>query len=63
MMKKFLYIFIMDLGISPFIQCYNDANFLSACVLSDRDDFLKELLSHTYVLYNEDDKDVFEESF
>ena len=48
-MKKFIYFFIIDLGISPFVKCYNKKNLLEACIKSRRFDTLKELLSHTYI--------------
>jgi hypothetical protein len=48
-MKKFIYFFIMDLGISPFVKCFDGKNLLEACIKSRRFDTLKELLSHTYI--------------
>ena len=47
-MKQFVYIFILDLGISPFIKCYQEKSLIQACITSRRYDFLRELLSHRY---------------
>ena len=44
--KQFLYFFILDLGISPFIKCYEKKSIIQACIVSKRLDFLRELLSH-----------------
>jgi hypothetical protein len=46
--KKFLYFFILDLGLSPFIKCYEKKSIIQACIVSGRFDFLRELLSHEY---------------
>lgn len=62
MMKKFVYIFIIDLGISPFVQCYNGRNLFQACIHSQRLDFFEELLSHKYELLNNRDLDTFRNS-
>lgn len=51
-MKKFVYFFLLDLGISPFIKCYRNKTLMAACVQSKRLDFMKELLSHKYECYN-----------
>jgi hypothetical protein len=32
--KKFLYYFIMDLGLSPFIKCYEKKSIIQACIIS-----------------------------
>jgi hypothetical protein len=48
--KKFLYYFIIDLGLSPFIKCYEKKSIIQACIVSGRLDFLRELLSHEYEL-------------
>ena len=50
-MKKFIYFFIIDLGISPFVKCYQGKTLIEACIDSRRLDTLKELLSHTYVVH------------
>jgi hypothetical protein len=61
-MKKFLYFFIMDLGISPFVKCYKNKSILQACISSKRFDFLRELLSHTYEVLTPNDIEVFKKS-
>jgi hypothetical protein len=48
--KKFLYFFILDLGLSPFIKCYEKKSIIQACIVSASFDFLRELLSHEYEL-------------
>ena len=53
LMKQFIYIFIIDLGISPFIKCYKEKNFFQACIISEQKNFLQELLSHIYEVYDE----------
>jgi hypothetical protein len=61
-MKKFLYYFIIDLGISPFVKCYEKKSIVQACVRSGRLDFLRELLSHEYELLNNKDVEIFKKS-
>ena len=61
-MKKFLYFFIIDLGISPFVKCYKSKSILQACISSNRLDFLRELLSHTYEVLAPDDIEIFKKS-
>jgi len=61
-MKKFLYYFIIDLGISPFVKCYEKKSIIQACVRSGRLDFLRELLSHKYELLNNKDVEIFKKS-
>jgi hypothetical protein len=61
-MKKFLYYFIIDLGISPFVKCYEKKSIIQACVRSGRLDFLRELLSHEYELLNNKDVEIFKKS-
>ena len=51
-MKKFVYIFLFDLGISPFIKCYQEKSLAQACVTARRFDFLRELLSHKYECFD-----------
>jgi hypothetical protein len=51
-MKKFVYIFLFDLGISPFIKCYQEKSLVQACVTSRRFDFLREILSHKYECFD-----------
>ena len=51
-MKEFVYVFIIDLGISPFVKCYQNKSIVQACVLSRRLDFLRELLCHKYEVMN-----------
>lgn len=53
--KKFLYYFIIDLGISPFIKCYEKKSIIQACIVSNRLDFLRELISHEYEVLSEKD--------
>lgn len=54
-MKKFVYIFVLDLGISPFIKCYQEKSLVQACVIARRNDFLRELLSHKYEMLTKSD--------
>ena len=61
-MKKFLYYFIMDLGISPFVKCYEKKSIIQACIKSGRLDFLRELLSHEYELLSKEDVEIFKTS-
>ena len=61
-MKKFLYFFIIDLGISPFVKSYQNKSILQACISSNRLDFLRELLSHTYEVLSPDDIEIFQKS-
>lgn len=53
--KRFIYLFIMDLGISPFVKCYDHKTLISATVHSGRIRFLQELLSHRYVVIHAND--------
>ena len=46
LMKKFIYMFILDIGISPFVKCYEGCNLIQGCIEAYRIDFLKELLMH-----------------
>jgi hypothetical protein len=57
-MKEFVYVFIIDLGISPFVKCYQNKSIVQACVLSRRLDFLRELLSHQYEVMNPKQVDI-----
>ena len=61
-MKKFLYFFILDLGISPFVKCYEKKSIIQACIKSGRLDFLRELLSHDYELLDKHDVEIFKKS-
>lgn len=61
-MKKFVYLFILDLGISPFIKCYRNKTLIHACVVSNRADFMRELLSHHYECYDVKDWETFAKS-
>ena len=61
-MKKFVYIFVLDLGISPFIKCYQEKSLVQACVLARRNDFLRELLSHKYEMLTKNDFEDFVKS-
>ena len=61
-MKQFVYIFILDLGISPFIKCYQEKSLIQACIVSRRYDFLRELLSHQYELITPKAFEEFEKS-
>ena len=61
-MKKFLYFFIMDLGISPFVKCYEKKSIVQACIKAERLDFLRELLCHEYELLNKKDAEIFKKS-
>ena len=47
-MKEFVYLFIAELGISPFVKCYQNKSIVQACIYSRRLDFLRELLQHEY---------------
>jgi hypothetical protein len=47
-MKRFVYFFVLDLGISPFVKSYRGRSLMHACVESGRVDFMRELLSHKY---------------
>lgn len=58
-MKEFVYVFIIDLGISPFVKCYQNKSIVQACVLSRRLDFLRELLSHEYEVLNPKEVKIF----
>jgi hypothetical protein len=53
-MKKFVYFFVLDLGISPFVKCYKSKSLIHACVESGRLDFMRELLKHKYECWTED---------
>jgi hypothetical protein len=57
-MKKFLYFFIIDLGVSPFIKCYEKKSIIQACIVSNRLDFLRELLTHEYEVLTEKDAEI-----
>ena len=59
LMKRFVYIFIADLGISPFVKCYNKRSIIQACIASEREDMLRELLSHKYELLNKEAYEIF----
>jgi len=61
-MKKFIYFFIIDLGISPFVKCYQGKTLIEACIDARRIDTLKELLSHTYIVHNTEDKNLLRKS-
>lgn len=61
-MKAFVYIFIIDLGISPFVKCYNKRNLFQACVASGRVDFLRELLNHKYEVRTKKDLAIFKKT-
>lgn len=61
-MKKFLYFFILDLGISPFIKCYEKKSIVQACIKAGRLDFLREILSHEYELLDKKDAEIFKKS-
>jgi hypothetical protein len=43
-------VFIVDIGISPFIDCFKGRNLAQACVEAGVVDFLKEILKHKYKL-------------
>lgn len=60
--KKFLYYFIIDLGVSPFIKCYKKKSIIQACIASDRLDFMRELLTHEYEVLTEKDAEIFKRS-
>ena len=42
--RKFLYLFIMDIGIFPFEKCYDGKSIISSCVTAGKVELLKELL-------------------
>ena len=62
-MKQFVYFFILDLGISPFVKCYTGKTLMHSCINANRVDFLTELLSHNYECYDEKDYNKFVKSF
>jgi len=53
--KNFVYLFIMDCGVSPFVKAYEGRTLISATVPSESIEFLTELLSHTYMVRFEED--------
>ena len=53
-MKRFVYFFVLDLGISPFIKCYKKRSLIHACIESGRLDFMRELLNHKYECWDVD---------
>ena len=53
--RQFAYIFLLDLGLSPFTKCYDAKSLISAAVQSRNRKFFKELLQHDYILNNEMD--------
>jgi len=59
MAKHFVYIFILDLGVSPFVKCYDGRLLISATVPAMRPDLLEELLSHNYIALHESDYEAF----
>ena len=61
-MKRFVYFFLLDLGISPFIKCYQKKTLIHACVRAERVDFLRELLRHDYEMADPQTFEVFEKS-
>lgn len=50
-----MYIFLLDLGISPFTKCYDAKSLISAAVYSRNRAFFKELLQHDYIVNNAKD--------
>jgi hypothetical protein len=58
LIRKFLYLFIMDIGIFPFEKCYDGKSIISACVTAGKPELLKELLMHDYVVHYESDLDL-----
>ena len=58
-MKRFVYFFVLDLGISPFVKCYKSRSLIHACVESGRLDFMRELLKHRYECWTEGDANRF----
>lgn len=54
-MKRFVYFFVLDLGVSPFVKSYRKRSLMHACVESGRLDFMRELLSHRYECWTEDE--------
>ena len=59
LMKKFIYLFVLDIGVSPFVQCYEGCNLIQGCIEAYRIDFLKELLMHQYECLNRQELDLF----
>jgi len=53
--KNFVYLFIMDCGVSPFVKAYEGRTLISATVPSCSVQFLTELLSHKYLVRFEED--------
>jgi len=51
--KRFIYYFILDLGISPFIKAYQGKSLMTACVTENLTKFTKEIMSHRYVVRND----------
>lgn len=52
LIKQFIYMFIIDCRISPFVKIYKERDLTQACVEQGRFEILKELLQHTYVLHS-----------
>ena len=52
LMKEFVYFFVMDLGISPFVKCYQNKSLIQACVKARQKQLMAELLQHEYEVKN-----------
>ena len=53
--QHLLYIFVMDLGVSPFVKCYDDVALITGLVRSGEFTILRDLLKHKYItIYYED---------
>ena len=61
-MKRFVYFFIMDLGISPFVKCYQDKSLVQACITTRRLHFLEEILSHHYYVISQKELEFFKKT-
>jgi len=61
-MKQFVYLFILDIGVSPFVRCYEGKTLIQGCIAAYRDDFLKELLLHKYEFITHKEFEIFKYS-
>lgn len=61
-MQRFLYFFILDLGISPFVECYRGKSIMQACVSTRRVALLEQLLLQRYIVKTPGDLKILEET-
>lgn len=57
-----MYMFILDLGISPYIKCYMGKTLIQGCVSTNLLSFIEELNSHKFVFMDEKDLNDFVKS-